>query len=289
MLATLIITGCRIPKFEGPVSRSLATSRKLSHRGVNALEHGDPKTASTLLKSAVDACPADAQARRHYAEALWQSDKHVLALEQMNDALKLNPDDDTLHVRAGQMRLAVGDADGADREAAEALSLNPKSAAAWALRGQVAHGRRDLRKALNDFHRSLGYAPNDRDVLLSVAEVYRELGQPQRALIDLQSLADTYAPGEEPQRLLYLQALALEALSRPDEVAVALRTAMQRGPATAELEFRLAAASRNAGHYDEARQALGRALLLDPAHPGCRVMLEEMNVAQGMPMAVQQR
>ena len=65
--------GCRLPGRDGPVSQSLATSRQLSHRGVNALEHGDAQGAASFLGEAVKSCPADPQARAHYAEALWQS------------------------------------------------------------------------------------------------------------------------------------------------------------------------------------------------------------------------
>jgi tetratricopeptide (TPR) repeat protein len=274
--------------FEGPVSRQLATSRKLSHRGVGALERGDARSAATLLHAAVESCPADAEAHRHYAEALWQLQEPDKALAQMDAALKLTPDDDALHVRAGQMRLETGDIEGASDEANQALHLNPKAASAWTLRGQVSHRRGDLRQALNDFNRALGYAPEDCDVLLASAEVYRELNQPQRALISLQNLADSYAPGEEPQRLLYLEGLAYHALGRYDEAASTLLAARQRGPNSADLQWRVALSQQAAGRYDLARQSVDEALALDPLHPGSRALADEMSVAR-MPASAQMR
>ncbi len=285
--------GCRMASLEGPVSRSLATSRKLSHRGLGALERGDTPSAATLLSAAVEACPADAEAHRHYAEALWQLKEPHKALAQMDEALRLTPDDDTLHVRAGQMRLESGDVDGASREASLALDINPKAAQAWALRGQAAHRRGDLRQALNDFHRSLGYTPEDREVLLASAEVYRELNQPQRALLGLQTLADTYGPGEEPQQVLYLEGLALHALGRYDEAVTTFVAARDHGANTAELQWRIALAERAAGHVDRAREALDAALALDAKHPGCRTLADElagdMSVARTVPDMTQRR
>jgi tetratricopeptide (TPR) repeat protein len=191
------------------------------------------------------------------------------------------------------MRLETGDVDGAANQASLALDINPKASAAWALRGQAQHRRGDLRQALNDFHRSLGYAPEDREVLLSLAEVYRELNQPQRALLGLQTLADTYGPGEEPQQLLYLEGLALHALARYDEAVTTFVAARDHGPNSAELQWRIALAERAAGRNDRAQMALDAALALDAKHPGSRALADElqgeMSVARAVPDMMQRR
>ncbi|HEX4130312.1 MAG TPA: tetratricopeptide repeat protein [Pirellulales bacterium] len=255
-LAPLLLVGCRLPLGEGPVSRSLAASRQLSHRGVNALERGDPQRAHSLLAEAVKLCPADAEARRNYGEALWQCGDRSGAVAQLDEALRLTPDDDQLHVVAGQMRLEAGDLAGALHDADEAMHLNPTSSTAWALHGRAQLRSGQPRQALNDLHRSLGLAPGDRDVLLALANAYRALNQPTRALICLQSLADTYAPGEEPQHVLYLQGLALAAMDRPNDAVQCFLAARDRGPPTQILLEQLAAAQQAAGRADDAQRTL---------------------------------
>lgn len=273
------LAGCRLTG-EGPVSRSLITCRQLSQRGVSALERQDVDTAESLLSQAVTACPVDAEARRHYAEALWQKGDQQKAIGQVDEALRLANDDGALHVRAAQMRLAVGDVEGARREAALAIELDPKSGAAWKLRGDVLRRSGQPRQALADYHRALSYLPENRDVLLALAETYRTLGEPQRALANLQSLADTYPSGEEPQQVFFLQGLALAALGRPGDAAESFVAARQRGQPTPELLYHLAAAEAQAGRENEARQNLQQALAIDPAHGPSRELLGRLEVTR---------
>lgn len=272
----LMLAGCRLPFSEGPVSRSLLTCRQLSQRGVSALERGDARTAESLLKQAVEACEVDPDARRHYANALWERGRQREALEQLHEALRLSSDDDRLLARAAEMHLALGDIDTAKAAVGEALDLNPQSAAAWALRGRVMLRAGQPRQALADLQRALAYAPDNRQILLDLAEVYRRLDEPQRALANLQSLADSYPPGEEPQQVLYLQGLAMSALGRHDDAVDCLARACGRDRPSPDLLARLAEAELAAGHAAEARSRAQQALLLDPRHAASLALLERL-------------
>jgi Flp pilus assembly protein TadD len=272
-LVAVALVGCRLPGREGPVSKALASSRQLSHRGLNALERGDARTAQELLGRAVETCPADPEAREHYAEALWRAGQREAAIAQVDAALKINADDGHLHARAGQMRLAIDDVDGASREAETALRLDNRSPEAWRLRAQIALRRGRPRQALADLHRAASYEPQDRDLLLDIAETYRQLGQPQQALVTLQDLSDKYPLGDEPQQVLYLQGLAQAALGRSTDAAESFTLALGRGVPTAELYFRLAEAQAAAGQADAARASLASALQLEPAHVASQQLL----------------
>jgi len=220
-LLAVVLSGCQMPGREGAVSRSLATCRHLSQQGVAALEREQVQQAETLLGKAVAACPIDPEARRHYAEALWRGGARPEAITQLDEACRLASEDATLRVRLAEMHLLVGQLEPARQSAQQALDLNPKLPAAWAIRGRVMLVGGQPQEALADFHRALGYAPGDRQILLEVAELYRQLSWPQRALATLHSLADTYSPGEEPQQVLYLMGLAYTAsrVSRPPRSA----------------------------------------------------------------------
>lgn len=275
------VQGCRFRGWEGPVPRSLVLSRQLSQQGQTALERRNWQRAEQLLAQAVKTFPQDAEARRHFAEALWQGGKQTEALDQMRQAMRLAPDDPQLLVRATEMRLIHGDAAEAARLVEHALDVDPKNARVWALRGKLREQSGDLRAALADFQRALSYRADDREALLSVAEAYRRLNEPQRALAGLQNLAETYPPGEEPPQVLYLIGLAFSAEGRYGDAVDSLSAARDRGPVSPELLFRLADAQWRAGRAAEAQQTAARALALDPRHAGSQQLLRRMAQAPG--------
>jgi tetratricopeptide (TPR) repeat protein len=273
--------GCRSLSHQGPVPRSVATSRQLSQQGINAMEKGDWKRAESLLVRALQAHPADVEARRNYAEALWHRGAKEAAVGQIEEARRVAADDTGLAVRAGEMYLAMGQVEKAQQAAGDALDLDPKSAPAWSLRGQIFERTGHPRQALADYQRALGYVPGDTDLLLKLAETYRQVGMPSRALAALQTVIDTYPPGEEPQNLLYLQGLALIALGRYNDAVESLTVANQRGSPTAELLYRLGEAHLLAGRTTDAQAALQQALALEPAHPASRALAQRMHFGLG--------
>jgi len=278
VVLALFLPGCRLPNREGPVPKQLATCRRLSQLGVAAIERGKWDEAEKLLARAIETCPADPEARRHYAEALWRRGARREAVSQLEEAARLADGDAALHVRIADMRLAMGQMEPARRQAEQALDLDPKLSAAWGIRGRVMQTAGNTQQALADCHRALAYAPNDRATLLEIAELYRELDRPQRALAVLHNLADSYAPGEEPQQVLYLTGLAYMALERYDDAAESFSTAVVRGTPKPEIFYRLATAEFFAGRPTKAATAAQRALALDPQHPASHELLNRLEL-----------
>ncbi|HYW77934.1 MAG TPA: tetratricopeptide repeat protein, partial [Thermoguttaceae bacterium] len=161
--------------------------------------------------------------------------------------------------------LATNQIDRARRSAEQAIDLNPKLSDAWTIRGRVMSAGGQFERAMADYHRALGYAPNAPEILLETAELYRRMGQPQRALETLQSLADTYPPGEEPCNVLHLTGLAYEALGRHENGADAF--------------YRLGQAEYLAGRMAEANAAAQHALSLQPDHLPSRDLLGRLELA----------
>ncbi|HEY2882932.1 MAG TPA: tetratricopeptide repeat protein [Pirellulales bacterium] len=271
--------GCQMFRQQGPVPKSMAESRQLSQRGLNAMERGDTATAESLLAQAVKACPTDTEARRQYAEALWQHGDQTAAVVQMEKLLAAAPDDPLLTVRTGEMALAMGRFDDARRLANQTLDLNLNEPRAWALRGRVEQAAGQFEPALADFHRSLEFSHDDRQLLFETAELYRKLNRPQRSLSTLISLCETYGPGEEPQQVLYLEGLALSALSRQEDAADAYTLALEHGPATTELLYRLAEAQLAANKPDDCDRTLQQALTIDPNNAPCLALKDRLQLA----------
>jgi len=233
--------GCSLIPKRGPVPPEVADARRLCNEGLSAADRSDLIRAESLLEQAVQNCPVDVDARRHYAAVLWQRGLEMEAVTQIAKALELSPADAGLSIEAGGMYLELGLFDEADRLAREAVHLAPRNAEAWHLRGQVALARGQPEPALADFHRSLALAPEDRGTLLDTAEAYRRLDRPQRALATLAILGETYGPDALPAEVLVLEGLAQEALGRPADAIESYQRAVSRDDPPAEAVDRLAA------------------------------------------------
>jgi tetratricopeptide (TPR) repeat protein len=275
-----MLAGCRMPGWDGPISQSVVDSRKFSRQGVAAMERGEQQQAETLLAKAVHACPDDVEARRNYAETLWQRDARKEAILQMETAAKTANEDAAFRVRLAEMYLAAGKLDKASQSSRQALELDPKSASAWAIHAGILQAQGQPQQALAAYHRALSYDPCDRKILLAAAELYRELNQPDRALQALHTLSGTYAPGEEPQNVLYLTGAAYQALGRHDEAVESLQAAVLRDRPDPALLCRLAEAELLAGRSREAAETAGQALALQPRHLPSIELLKRIEMAQ---------
>lgn len=234
-------SGCRLVNRGGPVTPELADARRLCNEGLSAADRDDLVRADALLERAVKRCPADVDARRHYADVLWRRGERTEAIGQMAAALELSPADPGLSVEAGRMYLDLGLLNDAERLADESVRLAPRSAAAWRLHGQVAMARGRFDAAVADFHRALAIDGDDRGVLADTARAYLALGRPRRVLATLAVLDDDHAADDLPADLLVLEAQANEALGRTIEAAAAWRRAIAQGGAPPEAAERLAA------------------------------------------------
>jgi tetratricopeptide (TPR) repeat protein len=258
----------------------LAKSREYSQEGIAALEQGRSESAEELLAKAVHTCPENTDARRHYAEALWNRGRRNDAIAELQKTIELLPQDAGLRVRMSQMRLATRQISQAQAEIDAALDMEPQRGDAWAMRARVRHAAGDTAAALADYHRALGFAPDDRDLLLETAELYHQLNEPEKALALLHRLVDTYGPEEEPQKVIYLEGLAYAALGRCDEAAERYTAALARGQPTPELLYQLAVARSRIGQPREALAAAEATLRLQPDHQPAHRLVEQLGVRQ---------
>jgi tetratricopeptide (TPR) repeat protein len=222
----------------GPVPQNVTDARRLCNEGLSAVDRNDLLRAESLLERAVKNCPTDVDARRHYADVLWQRGQRMEAVTQIAEALRLSPGDTGLCIDGGRMYMDLGLLDEADRLALEAVRSAPRSDKAWRLHGQVALARGKPDDALADFHRALAIAPDDRALILETAEVYRRLGRPQRALATLAILGETYPPNQTPPQVLALEGMAQEALERPADALESYRQALAGGVESPEVAGR---------------------------------------------------
>lgn len=263
-----------------PVGDDVVAARQMSLRGLEAMQRDEWEEAEGLLEKAVQTSPVDERARCRYAETLWRRGARENAIAQMEEAVRLSGNDSRLLVQLGEMHLAHGDLPRASRRAGQAIAADSRSAAAWALRGDVLRKTGNGLDALLCYHRALTYQEHFPHVQLSAAEIYRESGRPQRALSTLELLADQYPPGQEPQEVLLHKGLALRSLGRFEDAADCLATAAKRGEPTVNLLVHLSEAHLLAGDPASASLAINQALARDPRHAAGLQLREQIESRQ---------
>ncbi|RIK80958.1 MAG: hypothetical protein DCC67_08585 [Planctomycetota bacterium] len=275
-----LASGCSALRKPKVVPDSVATGRQLSCEGVAAMQRGHWDEARSLLHRAVSMSPADTDARRQLAEALWQSGERQQGALHMEAAVRLDPRHAPSLVRSGEMLLALGSADRALGRADEALAIDPTLASAWALRGRVRRSRGEQEQALADLHQALRYSPNEATLLQDAAELQYELDRPHRALTTVQHLLSTTAPDQYSQKALWLAGLAYGKVNRHEEAAASLYAAALKGPPQPELLYQLAAAQSAAGRTNEAMASARQALAADGGHEPSRALLTRLEGAE---------
>ena len=270
-------SGCAALR-RGPVPEDVAACRDLTQQGVTAMEMGDWTEAEELLATRRRSLAR----RRRPATAILPKCSGTAARPtprscKWNRPSTLDDNDSALIVRYGEMLLGTGATEKALERADEAISLNPKLASAWALRGRVYWRMNETDRALADLQRSLQFAPDTSDVLMDVAAIYRQRGQHDRCLTTLQHLLDTYPPGQGTQLAYWMEGLTLADLGRPDQAAESLRTANQQGPAERR-HFVLPGPGPNRPPDEPAAAttAAQEALAANPAHAPSRQLLTEL-------------
>jgi|GEM_PF-3417433 len=260
------LCGCMLLRDRGPVAKDVADCRKLSQRGVQALQRGDLPVAESLLQRAVTTNPRDPQAQQLLSEALWKQGQFTAATQAAEAAWRLSPDDPLMAVRLGEQYLDMGRGKDAELLAIEAIDLQPQCSAAWGLKARALAVQGNLETALADAQRALQTDPRNQRLLLETAEIQRRLARPQRALAALGTLRETYVLGEEPAQLLALEATAYEALGRHREAALAWNQVVVKAPSAANW-LSLAESQRLANQPEAAAFSLARGRELESSQP----------------------
>lgn len=276
MSFAIVTTGCATFGRRGREAQGVAAAREVSRESAVAIQSGDWDRAELLLRKGLEESPDDAEIRRQLSEVLWHRGAANEALSHIAAAVRLDSDDPTLLVRAGEMALASGAKDAALERAEQAIRIDPRLASAWALRGRTFYQLKNSDRALADLQRSLIFDPDNSAVLFELASIYRARGEPARCLTTLHHLRDTYSDGREPLEALTLEGLTLMDLKRPQQASEVLAVATSRELADADLFFYLAEAHSAAGSYEEAANAAQQALHVDSSHQASRELLNQL-------------
>ncbi|QDT02648.1 cellulose synthase subunit BcsC [Rubripirellula lacrimiformis] len=252
------LPGCRAIARFGESRQSIA-ARRLSGQGFQAIHQGRWDIAESLFIDALQVSKADDRAHWGLAEAYWNRGERELAVQQMEQAVRLSARDPKFVERLGRMYLDVGrDAD-ADAHSVLALQSKRDSPEAWCLRGDCLRAGGKDEEALAAYHRALALQPDYPEVQLHAAEIYLGQRRYDRLLATLDRLQDGVGIDGAPAQVDMLQGIAMRKLGRTDEARRCFVRAIQKNPDDAAPHLEIASLAIESGDAELARRSLAAA------------------------------
>jgi tetratricopeptide (TPR) repeat protein len=272
-------TGCRAIRRFGESRQSIA-ARRLSGQGFQAMHDGQWDIAENLFTDALEFSKTDDRAHWGLAESCWKRNEKELAIEHMEQAVRLSAGDPKFVERLGRMYLQLGRLAEADSHSLWALESKRDSAEAWALRGDCLKAAGNPDDALAAYHRALALQPDYPEVQLQAAEIYRLQRRYDRLLATLDRLQDNVGMDDAPARVDLLQGIAMRQLGRGEEARRCFVRASMKDSTDATPHLELASLALERGEVAAAKESLRLAMLLNPDSDGERARIEELRNEQ---------
>ena len=122
----------------------------------------------------------------------------ALAVKAFADARALRPKDIVTLVHLGEMQLASGETDAAERTLGEALALDAGSARTLGALGRAALSRNDYATAISRLEQALALAPQASALRYPLSLAYRGAGDATRSAAELAQRGTVDAPLSDP-------------------------------------------------------------------------------------------
>jgi tetratricopeptide (TPR) repeat protein len=241
-------------------------------------------------RAAVGLAPGLAEARIGLAGALAGRGLWAQAAGHLSEVLKQTPDDVKVRLRRGQMRVALGQGEGALEDLERVMAATPgdlearlafgqalalagqagraeeeleavvadevnvtRLAVAWMELGAISADRGDLEAAAKRYRQATDLAPEHLPAQVALARVNSQLGRKDEALAGLE-LALTIDPGRADARLLRAQILAEQ--GRRDEAGGELEALLAADPENFQAALDLASLEARGGDLASAADRL---------------------------------
>jgi len=268
--------------------QKLIDARRHSGMGFQKIHNGSWEDAEELFEQALDKSENDERAHWGLAESYWNRGKTILAVEHMEQAVRLSAGDPKMVQRLGRMYLDMGRLEDAKSHSLWALESERDSAEAWALYGDCLHaaaGTADpdhpaLQPALAAYHRALALQPDYPKVQQTAAEIYLQQQRYDRVLATLDRLHDTHGIDAASARVDLLRGIALKQEGRTDDAKVSFRRAITKDASDPDPLIELASLELKDSQVEKARSALQQAAEIAPERFKDGILLEEFQKAE---------
>lgn len=174
--------------------------------------------AIAVFTELVSKFPFDSEARQKLAEAYLLDYKYEASIKQLEQLVKLHPQEAASWMALGETQIDIGETDGARISLAKYVSMRPEDPYAHALLGELASQERRYAEARAHYHQALSLRPNMGIPVLGLARLAYFEGQFENAM------AQWKGTGENPDVAADYRidaaieyAYALRAFGRPQE------------------------------------------------------------------------
>lgn len=210
------------------------------------------------VKYSEDGAPL-ALARSNLGWALLRSGKTDEAIEELNEALRLQPDHALSHQRLAQALWAKGLREEAIAEYRKAARLSPNSPGARSALGQALHRLGSLPEAIEELRAAVALSPQLAEAHYHLGLALRDAGQTEAAIGELRQ-AVALSPGYAEAHCGLGSALA--ARGDLDEAVTHYQDAIRLDPGLATAHNGLGQALASQGKLQEALAALQQAIAI---------------------------
>jgi tetratricopeptide (TPR) repeat protein len=203
-------------------------------RGLFHLGKGNHEQAATDFAKILEGDAKNLTAHHAIAEALTYLEKYDQALEHINKAIELQPDQPLAYTLRARIRAIQGDLKAAQADLDAALKAAPNDVAALLMRARLHQAQGETEKARKDVDRALVVRPGLVQGILLRSMVAAAAGDWDRAIADMKDLLNTdpkngewrlqlaayYSGSQRPRRAI---AIYSEILDEEPENWLALR------------------------------------------------------------------
>ncbi len=223
------------------------------------LAGGRVHQAGLQVEALLQAHPHLPEVRRAQAAWLQMSGRPAEAIDAMQAAVALAPDDANLRIALGQVQASAGRVDDAIASFRESCDRQPASVEAWYLLGATHYGNGRLAEALPPLERAHALMPAQPMIAAMLADTLFLQGRFEDALAHFRRLAQTQPP--DAMRMLRI-VQCHRALGEP---ALALQLAQSwQGDGFAPLWLEIGGLHEDLGDADAAHAAYLQAAALQP-------------------------
>lgn len=272
LLSLTVFAVCGCQSMSHKQQQKLIDARRHSGMGFQKIHNGSWEDAEELFTQALDKSENDDRAHWGLAESYWNRGETTLAVEHMEQAVRLSAGDPKMVHRLGRMYLDMGRLENAKTHSLWALETERDSAEAWALYGDclnAAAGTADpnhpaLQPALAAYHRALALQPDYPTVQQTAAEIYLKQERYDRLLATLDRLHDTHGADAASARVALLRGIALRQEGRTDDAKASFRRAIAKDGSDPDPLIELATLELKDGQVERARSAFEQAAGIAP-------------------------
>lgn len=259
LIGSVLLSGCQtFQPFAQRTREKISSARQWANGGLEAFQCGQLQRAKSFFSRATQTRPEDFRSRANLARTLHQSGETSDAISQMQQAVEQSGNDPNMLIELGEMYFAAGQLSPAVRQAQAALNDNHQLAGAWKLKAKVSRARGELSQALTEFQKAAGFAPNDQDLQLQIAQTYADANQPRMALATIENLLARLPADSQPENVIISKANILIDLQQLPSAMAMLKRASREQQHSEPILIQLAQTQLIAGQFSQAQSTLAR-------------------------------